>query len=119
MSIDKIKVRMENGKTLDVVVLAKRATGIQIVLGEGVHSVKCDLTPTRNGLAYAGSVMGREILYERSVQQVQAEIARAPLKEPILIRSNGYFYNQSDWVQQGYWVWKNLGDQLPFDYEPD
>ena len=74
MSIDKIKVRMENGKTLDVVVLAKRATGIQIVLGEGVHSVKCDLAPTRNGLAYVGSVMGREILYERSVQQVQAEI---------------------------------------------
>ncbi len=41
------------------------------------------------------------------------------LKDPILIRSNGYFYNQSDWIQQGYWVWKNLGDLLPFDYEPD
>lgn len=74
MNNDKIKVRMENGQTLDVVVLVKRASGIQIVLGEGVHSVKCELSPTRNGLAYAGSVMGREIVYERSVKQVQAEL---------------------------------------------
>jgi hypothetical protein len=74
MSNDKIKVRMENGQSLDVVVLSKRASGIQIVLGEGVHSVKCELSPTRNGLAFAGSIMGREIVYERSVKQVQEEI---------------------------------------------
>jgi hypothetical protein len=74
MSNDKIKVRMENGQSLDVVVLSKRASGIQIVLGEGVHSVKCELSPTRNGLAFAGSIMGREIVYERSVKQVQAEL---------------------------------------------
>jgi hypothetical protein len=38
--------------------------------------VKCQLTPTRNGLAYAGKVMGREIVYERSREQVQADIDR-------------------------------------------
>jgi len=76
MSPEKITVRMENGQTLDVVVLSKRAGGIRIVLGEGIHNVKCDLTPTRNGLAYAGSVMGREIIYERSREQVQADIDR-------------------------------------------
>jgi hypothetical protein len=74
MSIEKIKVRTENGQTMEVVVLSKRASGIEIVLGEGVHNVKCTLTPTRNGLAYAGSVMGRELLYERSREQVQADI---------------------------------------------
>lgn len=47
-----------------------------MVLGEGQHSVKCELTPTRSGLAYAGSVMGREIVYERSREQVQADIDR-------------------------------------------
>jgi len=76
MSPEKIKVRMENGQTIDVVVLNKRASGIQIVIGEGVHSVKCDLAPTRNGMAYAGSVMGREVVYERSREQVQADIDR-------------------------------------------
>ena len=73
---EKIPVKMENGQVLEVVVLNKRVEHIQVVLGEGVHSVRCDLTPTRNGLAYAGSVMGREIVYERSKAQVKADIER-------------------------------------------
>ena len=77
MNTEKIKVRTENGQTLEVVVLSKRASGIQVVLGEGIHNVKCELTPTRNGLAYAGSVMGREIVYERSREQVQADLGMA------------------------------------------
>ena len=76
MDIEKIKVKTENGQTIDVVILNKRAESIQVVLGEGVHSVKATLTPTRNGLAYVGNVMGREIVYERSREQVQADIDR-------------------------------------------
>lgn len=77
MNDEKITVRVtESRQTLDVVVLSKRAERIQVVLGEGVHSVRCDLMPTRNELAYAGSVMGREIVYERSREQVQADIDR-------------------------------------------
>jgi len=77
MVIEKIKVKVtETGQVMEVVVLTKRASAIQVVLGEGVHSVKCELTPTRNGLGYAGSVMGREIIYERSREQVQADLDR-------------------------------------------
>ena len=76
MYIEKIKVKAESGQVLEVVVLNKRPERIQVVLGEGVHSVKCDLMPTRNGLAYAGSVMGREIIYERSRKQVEDDIDR-------------------------------------------
>jgi hypothetical protein len=61
---------------LDVVVFSKRADHIEVVLGEGVHSVRCALTPTRTGAAYAGSAMGRELVYERSREQVQADIDR-------------------------------------------
>ena len=75
MNIEKIRVRVtETGQTMDVVVLNKRPSGISVVLGEGIHSVKCELTPTRNGRAYAGSVMGRELVYERSREQVEADI---------------------------------------------
>jgi hypothetical protein len=75
MNSEKIKVRVtQTGQTMDVVVFNKRAESIEVVLGEGVHSVKCALTPTRNGKAYAGSVVGREIVYERSREQVQADI---------------------------------------------
>ena len=75
MADEKIKVRItDTGKTMDVVVLNKRVEFIEVVLGEGIHSVKCQLAPTRNGRAYAGSAMGREIVYERSRDQVKAEI---------------------------------------------
>jgi hypothetical protein len=77
MNDEKIKVRVtETGQTMDVVVLNKRAERIEVVLGEGTHSVRCGLTPTRTGQAYAGSAMGREIVYERSREQVQADIDR-------------------------------------------
>ncbi len=75
MNVEKITVRVTStGQTMEVVVFAKRASGVTVVLGEGVHNVKCELSPTRNQLAYAGSIMGREIVYERSVAQVQADI---------------------------------------------
>ena len=84
MTDEKIKIKTENGQVLEVVVLNKRADHIEVVIGQGVHSVKAQLTPTRNGLAYAGTVMGREIVYERSRQQVQADIDRLDprLKNP-------------------------------------
>jgi hypothetical protein len=77
MTPEKIKVRVsETGQTLELVIFDKRADRIQVVVGEGPHSVKAELLPTRNGLAYAGSVMGREIVYERGREQVQADIDR-------------------------------------------
>ena len=77
MNIEKITVRVTStGQTMEVVVLSKRPTGVTVVLGEGVHNVKCELSLTRNEMAYAGSVMGREIVYERSRAQVQADLDR-------------------------------------------
>ncbi len=64
----------DSGKTMDVIVLDKRVNQISIVIGEGVHSVQCDLTPTKYGKSYAGSVMGREIIYHRSKEEVQADL---------------------------------------------
>jgi hypothetical protein len=82
---EKIRVRVtETGQILDVVVYSKRADRIEVVLGEGIHNVKCELTPTRMGLSYAGSVRGRELVYERSREQVQADIDKLnpALREP-------------------------------------
>jgi len=77
MITEKITVRVtETRQTLEVVVYSKRAEVIEVVIGEGIHNMKCALTPTRNALAYAGTVMGREIVYERSRVQVQADIDR-------------------------------------------
>ncbi len=77
MSTEKIKVRVtSSGKEIDVVVFNKSPERITVVVGEGVDGVRCTLNATSNGSAYAGSVMGRELVYERSRDQVKADIAR-------------------------------------------
>jgi len=78
MTDEKIQVRAtSSGQVLEVVVLSKRLEMIQVVLGEGVHSVRCSLAPNRNGSAYVGNAMGREIVYERSREEVKADLVRA------------------------------------------
>jgi hypothetical protein len=51
-------------------------------------------------------------------KNVSAEISYIALTDGIAIKENGYFYDQKDWINQGYWSWKNLADQLPYDYAP-
>lgn len=52
-------------------------------------------------------------------RNVQYLISYIDLNNTILVLRNGYFFDQRDWVNQGYWSWKNLADQLPYDYEPE
>lgn len=66
-----------NGKPVHVVVLSKRVDRIQVILEDGTHTVFCELKPTRDALAYVGHSMGRELVYERSRAQVQADIEAA------------------------------------------
>ena len=81
MQIEKIKVRVTtSGQEIEVTVFSKRADAIEVVIGEGIHNVRCTLTPTRNGLAYAGNAMGREVVYERSRAQVEADIKRLQVR---------------------------------------
>jgi hypothetical protein len=77
MQIERIKVRLTSTRQeVEVTVFSKRPESIEVVIGEGTHSVRCMLTPTRNGLAYAGNAMGREIVYERSRAQVENDVKR-------------------------------------------
>lgn len=77
MNIEKITLRATaTGHAMQATVFSKRAEAIEIVIGEGVHSVRCTLRPNRLGTAYAGSVMGREVVYERSRNEVAADIER-------------------------------------------
>jgi hypothetical protein len=51
-------------------------------------------------------------------KNVSTQISYIELTDGIAINDNGYYYNQKDWISQGYWSWKNLADQLPYDYTP-
>ena len=51
-------------------------------------------------------------------KNVATQITYVEFTDGIAIKENGYFYDQKDLVSQGYWSWKNLADQLPYDYLP-
>ena len=71
-----IPLRTKDGKAIEGIVLSKGADRIQVILGEGTHSVFCELKPTADARAYVGHAMGREIVYERSRDQVETDIAK-------------------------------------------
>ncbi|MGK2862340.1 MAG: carboxypeptidase-like regulatory domain-containing protein [Chitinophagaceae bacterium] len=50
-------------------------------------------------------------------KNVPIQISYIDMTDAIAIKENGYYYDQKDWINQGYWSWKNLADQLPYDYE--
>ncbi len=52
-------------------------------------------------------------------KNVSTLISYIDLKDGIVIKENGYYYDQKDWINQGYWSWKNVADLLPYDYLPD
>ena len=52
-------------------------------------------------------------------KNVTIQTSYIDLTDAIAIKENGYYYDQKDWINQGYWGWKNLADQLPYDYMPD
>lgn len=72
--IEKIHVTTETDQQLEVDVTSYKADAIWILVGTGEHSVKCKLMPSRNQLAYVGSVMGRELIFKRSVKQVREDL---------------------------------------------
>lgn len=51
-------------------------------------------------------------------KNVATQISYIDVSEGIAIKENGYYYDQKNWLAQGYMSWKNLGDQLPYDYHP-
>lgn len=75
MAEEIIQVRStDNDQLIDVLVYSKSENQIEVVIGEGIHSTKCKLVPTSNKMGYAGEIMGREIVYERTLYQVQEDI---------------------------------------------
>ncbi|HMR91106.1 MAG TPA: carboxypeptidase-like regulatory domain-containing protein [Chitinophagaceae bacterium] len=49
---------------------------------------------------------------------VPIQISYIDMMDAIIIQENGYYFDQKNWINQGYWSWKNLADQLPYDYVP-
>ncbi len=76
--------------------------------------------PRKLSIAYTNKKPEPEYLKKMGLpKNVQYPISYIDIKETIAITENGYYYEQKDWINQGYWSWKNVADLLPYDYLPD
>lgn len=56
--------------------------------------------------------------YGLSVKKTRNQFSAVDMIENITIKENGYYYDPFSWVSYNYWSWKNMADQLPYDYFP-
>jgi hypothetical protein len=76
--------------------------------------------PVKASITYTKKAPEKRYLQQQNLPlDVPIQISYVDLSDGILIKANGYFTEQKNWVNQGYWSWKNLADQLPYDYEPE
>ena len=73
--------------------------------------------PRKISITYAKKKPEPEYLKQFKLpKNVAIQISYIDMTDAIAIKENGYYYDQKDWINQGYWSWKNLADQLPYDY---
>ena len=73
--------------------------------------------PDRISITYTKAKPEAEYLKHMKLPaDVPVQISYVDLMDAILLKPNGYFIDQRNWINQGYWSWKNLADQLPYDY---
>lgn len=75
--------------------------------------------PQKASITYTRKAPEKEYLEQSHLPlDVKVQISYIDLSDGIVIMPNGFFFDQRSWVNQGYWSWKNIADQLPYDYEP-
>jgi hypothetical protein len=75
--------------------------------------------PAKTSISYFKKAPEKRYLEQfRLPLDVNLQISYIDFLDGIIIKPNGYFFDQKSLVNQGYWSWKNIADQLPYDYEP-
>ena len=76
--------------------------------------------PSRISITYTKRTPENEYLKKYKLpMNVGVQVSYVDLLDIITIKQNGYYYDQKDWINFGYWSWKNIADQVPNDYMPD
>ena len=76
--------------------------------------------PRKISVTYTKKWPEKEYLKKMNLpKNIPYQISYIDIKDWISITENGFYYEQRNWINQGYWSWKNLADQLPYDYEPE
>lgn len=68
-------------------------------------------------ISYKSVLPDKKYLEEfKMPSNLRYQITLLDITDGFVIERNGYFYEQYDVVNNGYWAWKKLGEALPYDY---
>ena len=75
--------------------------------------------PRRINITYTKRAPENEYLKKYKLPlDISQQLSYIDMRDVITIKPNGYYYDQKDWINYGYWSWKNIADQVPNDYVP-
>jgi hypothetical protein len=70
-------------------------------------------------VSYKNQPPDRKYLQEHKFPlNTPVQISAVDIVNGFVIEENGYFYEQSDITNMGYWAWKKVAELLPLDYLP-
>ncbi len=70
-------------------------------------------------VSYTGQAPDKKYLIENKYPlSTGVQISALDIVNGFVIEQNGYFYDQADVTNIGYWSWKKLAELLPYDYLP-
>jgi hypothetical protein len=72
----------------------------------------------RYRISYGNVLPDKQFLEEYKLPPTtRFQITVLDIASAFVIEKNGYFYEQYDVINTGYWAWKKLAELLPYDYE--
>jgi hypothetical protein len=75
--------------------------------------------PKRIKITYLRKISEPEYFEKNNLaKNTKGQASAIDMKCSIIIKENGYYYDPLAWVSYNYWGWKNLADQLPYNYLP-
>ncbi len=74
--------------------------------------------PSKLRVLYKEELPSKIYLNEKNLDaSTPFQISILKFYNSIMIQENGYFYDQRDIFNSGYWEWERLGDMLPYDFD--
>jgi len=71
-------------------------------------------------VSYTNQVPDKKYLQENKFPAgTRVQISALDILNGLVIEENGYFYDQGDVTNIGYWSWKKLAELIPYDYIPE
>ena len=71
-------------------------------------------------VTYTGQVPNKKYLEENHFPlNAKVQVSALDMPTGFSIEENGYFFEQSEVTNMGYWAWKKVAELVPYDYNPE